>query len=146
MNKMDLRFSARIENEPFARTAMAAFITPLNPTVEEIMEIKTLVAEAVSNAIIHGYNYDDTKYVYVKATLLSAHELEIVIQDYGVGIENIEKAREACFTTRPDQERSGMGFTIMQSLSDSLNINSILGLGTKLTIKKTLATVLEEVK
>ena len=123
MNKIELKFSACIENEPFVRTSIAAFILPLNPDLDELSEEKTIVSEAVSNAIIHGYNYDVTKDVLLQAKLTD-NLLEISIQDYGIGIENINEALQFNFTTRKDQERAGMGFSIMQTLSDKFDIRS----------------------
>lgn len=145
MNKIELRFSACIENEPFVRTSIAAFILPLNPDLDELSEVKTIVSEAVSNAIIHGYNYDSSKDVFLKAKI-SNNLLEIIIQDYGVGIENVEEALKANFTTRSDQERAGMGFSIMQTLSDKFQIRSQKDIGTRVTITKSFKRHYQEVK
>lgn len=145
MNKIELKFSACIENEPFARTAIAAFILPLNPDLDELSEVKTVVSEAISNAIIHGYNYDITKDVIVKAKITD-NILEITIQDYGVGIENIKKAMEFNYTTRVDQQRAGMGFSIMQTLSDKFDIRSQKDIGTRITITKFFKKHYQEVK
>ena len=135
MNKIELKFSACIENEPFARTAIASFILPLNPDLDELSEVKTIVSEAVSNAIIHGYNYDSSKDVLLKATIIN-NTLQIIIQDYGIGIENIDQALQFNFTTRLDQERAGMGFSIMQTLSDTFDVRSQKDIGTRVTITK----------
>ena len=145
MNKIELKFSACIENEPFARTAIASFILPLNPDLDELSEVKTIVSEAVSNAIIHGYNYDITKDVLLKAKITD-NILEIIVQDYGVGIENIEQALKFNFTTRTDQERAGMGFSIMQTLSDKFDIRSQKDIGTRVTITKSFKKHYQEVK
>lgn len=145
MNKIELKFSARIENEPFVRTALAAFILPLNPDLDELSEVKTVVSEAVSNAIIHGYNYDSSKDVYLKAEI-NDNLLEISIQDYGVGIENVDEALKSSFTTRPDQERAGMGFSIMQTLSDKFEIRSQKNIGTRVKISKSFKRHYQEVK
>ena len=145
MNKIELKFSARIENEPFVRTALAAFILPLNPDLDELSEVKTVVSEAVSNAIIHGYNYDSSKDVYLKAEI-NDNLLEISIQDYGVGIENVDEALKSSFTTRPDQERAGMGFSIMQTLSDKFEIRSQKDIGTRVLISKNFKKHYQEVK
>ena len=145
MNKIELKFSACIENEPFARTTLASFILPLNPNLDELSEVKTLVSEAVSNAIIHGYNYDITKDVLLKAKITD-NILEIIIQDYGVGIENIEQALQFNFTTRTDQERAGMGFSIMKTLSDKFEIRSQKDIGTRITITKFLQKHYQEVQ
>lgn len=132
---MELKFKASISNELLARQALIAFINPINPTYEEIGEYKTIVSEAVSNAIIHGYHFDASKDVYLKATILD-DEIEIIIRDYGVGIKNLEEARTPHFTTRPDLERAGMGLTIIETLSDSFSISSVEGMGVKLVIRK----------
>ena len=145
MNKMELKFSACIENEPFARTAIASFILPLNPDLDELSEVKTIVSEAVSNAIIHGYNYDSSKEVLLKAKITD-NILEIIVQDYGIGIENIEEALKFNFTTREDQERAGMGFSIMKTLSDKFNIRSQKDIGTRISIIKNFKKHYQEVK
>ena len=145
MNKIELKFSACIENEPFVRTSIASFILPLNPDLDELSEVKTIVSEAVSNAIIHGYNYNSSKDVYLKASI-SDNLLEITIQDYGVGIENVEEALHSNFTTRKDQERAGMGFSIMQTLSDKFEIRSQKDIGTRVKITKSFKKHYQEVK
>lgn len=132
---MELKFKASISNELLARQAIVAFISPINPTYEEIGEYKTIVSEAVSNAIIHGYHFDASKDVYLKATILE-DEVEIIIRDYGIGIKNLEEAKMPHFTTRPDLERAGMGLTIIETLSDSFSISSVEGMGVKLIIRK----------
>ena len=114
---------------------LIAFISPLNPTVEEIGEYKTIISEAVSNAIIHGYQFDASKDVFIKATIFE-DEVEIIVRDYGVGIKNLEEAKTPHFSTRPDLERAGMGLTIIETLSDSFSISSVEGLGVKLIIRK----------
>ncbi|MDD7735232.1 MAG: anti-sigma F factor [Bacillales bacterium] len=134
-NSMELKFKASISNELLARQAIVAFISPINPTYEEIGEYKTIVSEAVSNAIIHGYQFDASKDVYLKATIYD-NEVEIVVRDYGVGIKNLEEARTPHYTTRPDLERAGMGLTIIDTLSDSFSISSVEGMGVKLVIRK----------
>ncbi|HHU28608.1 TPA: anti-sigma F factor [bacterium] len=145
MNQVEIRFSALLSNEAFARTAIAAFCAQLNPSMEELVEIKTLVSEAVSNAIIHGYKMDGSRDVYVNANITNKM-VEIVVQDYGVGIEDIELAMQPNFSSLKNKEHSGMGFTIMQTLADDLQIRSVYGLGTKVIIKKKLMPVeLEEV-
>ena len=135
MNKLELSFRASLINEAFARMAVIHFITPLNPSLDEISEIKTIVSEAVSNAIIHGYRLDATKEVVIKASI-DKESLSLSISDYGVGIENIEQALRPNYTTRPDLERAGMGLVIIKSLSDEFAIRSVIGMGTKITIKK----------
>lgn len=145
MNKIELKFSACIENEPFVRTAIAAFVLPLNPDLDELSEVKTVVAEAVSNAIIHGYSHDSSKDVYLKAQI-SENKLEIIIQDYGIGIENIEEALKASYTTKSDEEHAGMGFSIMKTLSDKFEIRSQKDIGTRILITKNFKKHYQEVK
>lgn len=144
-NSMELKFKASISNELLARQALIAFISPINPTYEEIGEYKTIISEAVSNAIIHGYHFDASKEVYLKVTLYK-DEVEIVVRDYGVGIKNIEEAKTPHYTTRPDLERAGMGLTIIEALSDSFSISSVEGMGVKLVIRKkySLNKILDE--
>lgn len=133
-NEMKLEFLSKSANEAFARIAVAAFASQLDPTIEEIADIKTSVSEAVTNAIIHGYQ--DIDGIVKIVSRLTDSDIEIEISDTGVGIENIEEAREPLFTTKSNLERSGMGFTIMESFMDNLKIESIRGLGTKITMKK----------
>lgn len=143
-NKMKLEFSSKSNNESFARITVAAFAAQLDPSVEELADIKTAVSEAVTNSIIHGY--EDREGVVKIECRLFANSIEIEISDNGKGIENIKKAREPLYTSKPDMERSGMGFTIMESFMDEVEIESVLGLGTKVIMKKTIKTnnVLEQ--
>lgn len=136
-NVMELRFLARSENEAFARVTVASFISQLDPTVEEITEIKTVVSEAVTNAIIHGYESEENGMIYLK-TEIEANKVTITIEDEGVGIENIDEARQPLFTTKSELERSGMGFTIMENFMDSIEIISEKGKGTKVKLTKLL--------
>lgn len=140
MNEMELRFKANLINESLARNAVISFVAFLNPTLEQISELKTIVSEAVSNAIIHGYKLNPERDVIIKASI-EKETLSMMVIDYGVGIENIERARKPSFTTRPDLERAGMGLSIIDSLSDEFEIRSVVGMGTKLVIKKTLANI-----
>ena len=133
-NEMKLEFLSKSSNEAFARIAVAAFASQLDPTIEEIADIKTAVSEAVTNSIIHAYpNRDGIIKIHSR---LYENEVEIEISDTGDGIENIADAREPLYTTKGNLERSGMGFTIMESFMDELNVESIVGLGTKITMKK----------
>ena len=133
-NEMKLEFLSKSNNESFARIAVAAFVAQLDPTIDEISDIKTAVSEAVTNCIIHGYEEeeDETK---IKCKIF-ANTVEMEISDKGKGIEDIEKARQALYTSKPELERSGMGFTIMESFMDEVKIESVLGIGTKVTMKK----------
>lgn len=121
-NEMNLKFTSKSSNESFARIAVAAFVASLDPTIEEISDIKTAVSEAVTNSIIHGYD-EKVGIVEINCKII-ANTVEIEIIDYGKGIEDINKARQALYTSKPELERSGMGFTIMESFMDDLNIES----------------------
>ena len=141
-NEMTLSFVAIEENEALARMAMTCFITPLDPTIEEISEFKTIVSEAVTNAIIHGYECDGKSLVTVHA-VIEENKVTMTVRDEGAGIFDVEQAMEPMFTTRPFMERSGMGFTIMESFADSLSVESVLGNGTIVKFEKTFSPVAE---
>jgi stage II sporulation protein AB (anti-sigma F factor) len=133
-NMFKMEFISKSENESFARVAVAAFISQLDPTIEELTDVKTAVSEAVTNSIIHGYANEEG---LVKIeTYLSGNEATIVIIDDGTGISDVNEARQPLYTSRPDLERSGMGFTVMESFMDSLEVSSEKGKGTKITMKK----------
>lgn len=138
VNKIELRFSAISENEAFARQVVACFALRLNPSVAEISDIKTAVSEAVTNAIVHGYP-DSEGQIVLKAEI-NGNVLHINVSDDGVGIENLEEALEPFFTTKPEDERSGMGFTIMKSFMDNVNVVSNKGLGTSVYMTKLIKT------
>ena len=131
---MKIRFASKSANEAFARIAVAAFASQLDPTIEEIADIKTSVSEAVTNSIIHAYPNKDGV-VKVKASLTD-DEIEIEVSDTGFGMENVEEARTPLYTTKSNLERSGMGFTIMENFMDELKVESIVGLGTKVPMRK----------
>lgn len=133
-NEMKLEIKSKSTNEAFARIAVAAFVSQLDPTLEELSDIKTAVSEAVTNAIIHGYG-DKEGVIHIKCKLISS-TVEIEIIDYGKGIENIEMAKQPLYTTNPDLDRSGMGFTIIENFMDEMKIESIVGMGTKVYMKK----------
>ncbi len=133
-NEMKLEFLSKSNNEAFARITVAAFASQLDPTIEELADIKTAVSEAVTNCIIHGYE-DKEGTVKIVAKLF-ANTIEIEITDTGKGIENVEIARKPLYTTKSNLERSGMGFTIMESFMDEVHIESVLGIGTKVVMKK----------
>lgn len=134
-NKMKLEFLAKSENEGFARVTVAAFVSQLDPTIDEIEDVKTAVSEAVTNAIIHGYEGNEEGIIQIVASI-NNNEFTVEIVDKGVGIADIEKAREPLYTSRPDLERSGMGFTIMESFMDNIKVESEYKKGTKVTMKK----------
>ena len=133
-NEMKLEFASKSNNEAFARISVAAFAAQLDPTIEELADIKTAVSEAVTNAIIHGY--EDKEGIVKVACKIVGNSIIIEISDTGKGIENIEMAKRPLYTTKPNLERSGMGFTIMENFMDEMNVESIVGLGTKVTMKK----------
>ncbi len=155
-NEMDLRFDARSENEAFARVAVAAFVSALNPTLEELSDIKTAVSEAVTNAIIHGYKIYGVEEEELLAERIAdgfavmpqvilhgrieGDVLALVIRDEGCGIANIEQAMEPLYTTKPDLDRSGMGFSFMEAFMDDLEVESVVGQGTTVHMKKKLGT------
>ena len=138
MNKCTLKFKSKMENESFARICACSFLSPLNPTFDELMEIKTIVSEAVTNAIIHGYDSNPTKMIKLEIAYDLNRCITMIISDKGNGIENVEKAMEPLFTTKLEEERSGMGMTIMQTFSDSFDVISCLKEGTSVVIQKQL--------
>ena len=135
-NEMEIRFDSRSENEGFARVSVASFLTQLNPTVEEVADVKTAVSESVTNAIIHGYEQRVEK---VKINCSIENQLFTVeISDRGKGIANVEKAMEPMFTTKPEDDRSGMGFSFMEAFMDSVEVESKVGEGTSVKMTKTI--------
>ena len=135
-NEFKLEFLSKSNNEAFARISVAAFAAQLDPTIEELADIKTAVSEAVTNAIIHGY--EEREGIVKLVCRTNSNSIIIEISDSGKGIENIEKAKEPLYTSKPNLERSGMGFTIMENFMDEVNVESIVGLGTKVTMKKVI--------
>ena len=135
-NEMEIRFESRSANEGFARVAVASFLTQLNPTVEEVADVKTAVSEAVTNAIIHGYE-NEVRKVYIRCRI-EGNLFTVEIRDRGRGIGDVEKAMEPMYTTRPEQDRSGMGFSFMEAFMDSLEVESEPGKGTKVKMTKAI--------
>jgi stage II sporulation protein AB (anti-sigma F factor) len=136
-NSMQIQFSSNSLNESFARVAVAAFISQLDPTVEELYDIKMAVSEAVTNSIIHGYDNSEDYEICIKC----AYEdgvVSIEVIDYGKGIADIEEAMTALYTTSADEERAGLGFTVMQSMMDEIQVFSEVGNGTTIKMKKSL--------
>lgn len=133
-NYMKLEFLSKSSNEAFARVVVAAFASQLDPTIEEISDIKTAVSEAVTNAIIHGY--EDSEGIVKIKSKINNDEIEIIVEDNGKGIEDIKIAMEPFYTSRPELERSGMGFTVMETFMDSLEVTSQVGKGTVVKMKK----------
>ena len=136
-NHVTLEFPSRSANEGFARTAAACFAAQLDPTLEEVNDIKTAVSEAVTNAIVHAYP-DTLGKVSVRLRVKEGHVLEIVVKDWGVGIADVDQARTPLFTTG-SEERSGMGFTIMESFMDTLKVRSAPGRGTTVTMARRIS-------
>ena len=133
-NEMQLIFDSRSSNESFARVTVAAFMTSLNPTVEEVSDVKTAVSEAVTNAIIHGYE-NEVHNIFIRCRT-KERKLYVEIEDKGKGIEDVEAAMEPLFTTKPDLDRSGMGFSFMEAFMDGLEVTSRPGEGTIVRMKK----------
>ena len=135
-NEMELRFDSRSANEGFARVAVASFLTQLNPTVEEVADVKTAVSEAVTNAIIHGYENEVHK-VYIRCRI-EDNIFTVEVRDKGKGIDNVEEAMQPMYTTKPEEDRSGMGFSFMEAFMDSLEVDSEPGKGTRVKMKKAI--------
>ena len=135
MNKMEIKFDALSQNESFARLAVSGFLLYKNPSVNDMEDIKMAVSEAVTNSIIHGYDNEGTVRIYCE---IEDNAFMVEIEDYGKGIENIELARKPLYTTKPQEERSGMGFTIMEAFMDRVLVSSEKSKGTKITMYKEL--------
>ena len=136
-NYIKLEFPARAVNEGFARAAVAAFVSQLDPTLTELGDLKTAVSEAVTNAVVHAYP-DSLGVIQLRARILPGGELELVVKDKGVGIADVERARTPLYTTG-GEERSGMGFTIMEGFTDKLRVRSVPGRGTTVAMRRRLA-------
>ncbi len=135
-NKMKIQFLNKSANEGFARVSVAAFVTQVDVTVEQLADIKTAVSEAVTNSIVHGYE-GLVGYVTLECEL-SEDTVYITVSDFGRGISDIELARKPLYTSRPELERSGMGFTVMETFMDTVEVSSSLGLGTTVRMSKKL--------
>ena len=135
MNKMKTEFLSKSENESFARVCVASFVTQLEPTMEDIDDIKTAVSEAVTNCIVHGYGSDEKGKIVIECTL-KENKAVISVEDFGRGIEDVQQAMEPLFTTQPEEERSGMGFTVMETFMDGIKVTSQFGKGTKVVMTK----------
>lgn len=138
-NVCEISFLAVSENEAFARMAAAAFVMPCNPTLEELSDIKTAISEAVTNAILHGYNQNAEGMVHMRCERIE-DDFVFEITDEGIGIENVELAMEPLYTSKPELERSGMGFSFMEAFMDTLQVESKPGKGTKVIMTKKLCT------
>lgn len=140
-NRIKVEMLSRSENEAIARNMAAVFITPLDPTMEEMTEIKTAVSEAVSNVMLHAYKGDQEGPIYLEMETTESGKVTITVEDRGVGIDDVQKAMEPLFTTGDSRERSGMGFTVMESFMDKVLVDSSPGKGTKVTLIKSLDRV-----
>ncbi|WP_339076473.1 anti-sigma F factor [Clostridioides difficile] len=134
-NIMEVKFSAISENESLARVIVASFAAKLDPTVDELVDIKTAVSEAVTNAIIHGYEEDSSKFVFLRCEI-EGNTIKIIVEDEGYGIENVEKAMEPLYTSKPELDKSGMGFTVMKSFMDDVEVSSVKDNGTRIEMTK----------
>ncbi len=141
-NYVKVEFKNKSSNEGFARVVVAAFASQLDPTVEQLADIKTAVSEAVTNAIVHGYA-DKAGNVLMECTMLGK-VVTITVQDFGRGIEDVEQARQPLYTTNADDERSGMGFTVMEMFMDTVEVTSEVGMGTRVVMTKDLDKKEEE--
>ncbi len=139
INEMKLQFISKSTNESFARSAVSAFVLPLDPTISELADIKTAVSEAVTNCIVHAYP-DTLGIIYIDAKITDSNKVIIKVKDKGVGIENIEKALEPLYTTS-NGERAGLGFAVMQSFMDNIKVRSTLYKGTSVTLEKSIIKV-----
>ncbi len=138
-NEMKVEFDSQSQNEAFARVVISAMVAQLDPTLEELSDIKTAVSEAVTNAIIHGYEECEGK-VHMLCKIYDS-TIYIEVKDYGKGIEDIEKARVPLYTSKPELDRSGMGFTVMETFMDEVEIESKAGIGTKVMMRKKLESI-----
>ncbi len=139
LNELKLSFPSKSINESFARSAAASFIAQLDPPVDELSDIKTAVSEAVTNCIVHAYR-NSYGIIYMHIKIFENNEIYIKIQDKGTGIEDVKKAREPLFTTLPSEERSGIGFSVMESFMDKLIVKSTIGKGTIIIMRKKITS------
>ena len=139
VNELKISFPSKSCNESFARSVVAAFVMNLDPTVNELSDIKTAVSEAVTNCIVHGYRKSGGT-IYIKGRITDNNKLTIRIRDKGCGIDDVEKAMEPLFTTAPEEERAGLGFAVMQSFCDKVSVKSAVGKGTTVTLEKMISS------
>jgi stage II sporulation protein AB (anti-sigma F factor) len=140
INEMHLKFLSKSVNESFARNVVASFVLELDPTINEIADIKTAVSEAVTNSIVHGYRRASGM-IYIDAKITDSKKVIIKVKDKGMGIEDIKKAMEPLFTTAKEEERAGLGFAVMQSFMDKVKVSSTVGKGTTVTLEKQIVAV-----
>ena len=136
-NVLEVKFSAKSENESLSRIIVASFAAQLDPTLDELSDIKMAVSEAVTNSIVHGYEENESEFVYMRCEI-EDRTLKVVVEDNGDGIENVEQAMQPLYTSKPELERSGMGFSFMENFMDSLDVVSIKGEGNKVVMTKTI--------
>lgn len=137
INEMEIKFKALSINESFARASIAGFCLQLNPSLDELTDVKTAVSEAVTNSIVHAYKQiDDNSIVVCRVKLFEDNTIQVTVRDFGVGIANLDEAKQPFFTTRPTQERSGMGFTVMESFMDEVDVSNQLDGGLKVVLIK----------
>ena len=136
LNRMRVEFPSKSANEGFARSVVAAFATQIDPRMDELSDLRTAVSEAVTNAIVHAYGSDKANNVVQLECVLYSNAIEVIVKDYGKGIEDIAMARSPLYTTAPEMERSGMGFTIMETFTDDMYVESKPGEGTKVFLRK----------
>lgn len=141
-NRMKVEFDSRSANESFARVAVAAFLSQLNPTLEEVADVKTALSEAVTNCVVHAYEGKVEK-ILVEC-MIKGQELTVLVEDRGCGIADVHQAMEPLFTTKPDSERCGMGFAFMEAFMDSLEVESSPGKGTRVTMKKKIGRTMNK--
>ena len=134
-NILEVKFSAKSENESLSRVIVASFAAKLDPTLDELSDIKMAVSEAVTNSIVHGYEEDESKFVYLRCEI-NENTIKVVVEDRGHGIEDISMAMQPLYTSKPELERSGMGFTVMESFMDDITVSSIKDEGTKVVMTK----------
>ena len=137
-NKMELRFLASAENESFARMVISSFLMPIDPKLSDIAEIRTAVSEAVTNAVVHAYKEETSRREIVLRALLDDNRIEVEIEDFGCGIADLQQAMTPFYTSQPDQERSGMGFSLMQSFMDGVSVQTLPDKGTCVRMMKLL--------
>lgn len=138
-NEMSLSFPSKSCNEAFARSAVAAFVMNLDPTISELSDIKTAVSEAVTNCIVHGYRRSSGT-IYIKGRITEDNKVTLKIRDKGCGIEDVKKAMEPLYTSAPEEERAGLGFAVMQSFCDKVRVKSAVGKGTTVTLEKMISS------
>lgn len=138
-NEMSLSFPSKSCNEAFARSAVAAFVMNLDPTISQLSDIKTAVSEAVTNCIVHGYRRS-SGIIYIKGRITDDNKVTLKIRDKGCGIEDVKKAMEPLYTSAPEEERAGLGFAVMQSFCDKVRVKSVVGKGTTVTLEKMISS------